>query len=189
MEKCTYCARINKVKIDARLMGWPVVTATSDSLPASLPRRGHRVQRSSDASSRVVKAKRIRATTRPRGANASPDDHLALCAARIRSERRADGRGLMMARHHHCFWRVLRTFALVSFEPTAARGCTSSRPPIHKPSGPCQCTPRQPARSSTTARPCDSQFQTRSIGGLKRTRPFHGQRSGQPVRREDPRHR
>ena len=175
MEKCTYCTqRINRVKIDARLAGreirdGDVKTACQQACPASAIEFGNL----RDASSRVVKAKadprnyalldelntKPRTTYLAKVRNPNPD----LEGARTRGSLARRPRGpLYSLRHGACSARSRSPLFVLT---GCARGCTSSRPPIHlNPSMDDQpkARPRRPARSSLTARPCASPFQERS---------------------------
>ena len=144
MEKCTYCTqRINRVKIDARLAGrelrdGDVKTACQQACPASAIEFGDL----RDQSSRVVKAKadprnyalleelntKPRTTYLAKVRNPNPDLEGARTSGSLARREGREARCMIAGRR-----RVLGALAFTSMVALAgcARGCTSSRPPIH----------------------------------------------------------
>jgi Fe-S-cluster-containing dehydrogenase component len=130
MEKCTYCTqRINRTKIDAKLAGRELRDGdvkTACQQPAR-PRPSSLAIFATNQPGREGEGRpaQLRA---PRGAEHQAQDDLSepRCATRIRTSRvRALHDGPHTARARCA--RVLLSF----HRPGCARGCTSSRPPIH----------------------------------------------------------
>ena len=206
MEKCTYCTqRINRAKIDAKLAGralrdGDVKTACQQACPASAIEFGD----IRDSASRVVEGEgrpaQLRAPRRAQheapddlsGQGAQPESGSTLRQAQVVPSE-VEGRGRRMtAALSVCSARSRSP--LLSSSRGCARGCTSSRPPIHlNPSMDDQPKVRPQAASSffyNGASMREPVPGTVAIGGLRRTsRLLHGKRSGRAVRRDNPRAR
>ena len=146
MEKCTYCTqRINRVKIDARLAGrelrdGDVKTACQQACPAQAIEFGD----IRDSASRVAKAKadprnyalleelntKPRTTYLTKVRNPNPELEGAPTNATAWHAGQRREAGCMTARSRRVLGGALALTSIVALTG-CARGCTSSRPPIH----------------------------------------------------------